>query len=386
MSRRRQDAPPPGELPLLGGLTEEEGAHPAPAPAGAPGRPPRRTHRVRTLVVLVLAVAVVAAAGAAGWAFLRPIVADLTADTDYDGPGSGQVTIQVQDGETGTEIAETLAESNVVKTSEAFVDALAADPRGSAIQPGTYQLREEMSADGALGLLLDPASRVEERVQLIEGLRAEAALQQISEATRIPVDQLEAAATDPAVGLPAEAGGKLEGYLFPATYQFQPDATAVDVIGAMVGRTKQALQASGTPRDRWHRTLTIASLVEAEASRSQDRPKVARVIENRLAAGMPLQFDTTVDYATGKRGVTTTDADRATDSPYNTYVNAGLPPGPINSPGENAIAAAAHPADGPWMYFVAVNPDTGETKFATTFAEHQRNVKQFQQWLRENGD
>jgi UPF0755 protein len=111
-------------------------------------------------------------------------------------------------------------------------------------------------------------------------------------------------------------------------------------------------------------------------------PKVARVIENRLAQGMLLQLDTTVNYATGKTGLTTTDEDRANPSPYNTYVHAGLPPGPITNPGEEALRAVLSPAPGAWMFFVVVNPDTGETRFAVTAEEHQQNVALFQAWLR----
>jgi UPF0755 protein len=129
------------------------------------------------------------------------------------------------------------------------------------------------------------------------------------------------------------------------------------------------------------RVLTIASIVEAEASASADRPKVARVIENRLSRPMLLQLDTTVSFISQRRGkVGTTDAERASKSPYNTYLFAGLPPGPIDSPGLSSMQAAINPAPGPWFYFVAVNPDTGETRFAVDAAGHAANVKLFQKW------
>ena len=111
--------------------------------------------------------------------------------------------------------------------------------------------------------------------------------------------------------------------------------------------------------------LTIASIVEAEARRDADRGKVARVVSNRLAKKMKLQMDSTVHYVVQRRGgVATSDAERATKSPYNTYYAKGLPPGPIGNPGRASITAAARPTPGPWLYFVAVNPDTGETRFA----------------------
>jgi len=379
MSRRSRQPVRP-DVPLVGAVADPT----APDPAAQPRQGRRGVRRAVTAVVLLLALALVAGAGVVGWNFLSPLLQRDQAPTDYAGPGTGEVQVEVQEGDTGEAIGETLVEAGVVQSVGAFVSAAAAEPESAGIQPGTYALREEMSAAGAIDLLLSPESRVNLQVQLIEGLRADDALAQIAEDTDLSVEELRAAATDPAVTLPAEAQGQLEGYLFPATYTFEPDVTPVEVISTMVSRAEQGLVDGGIPPERWHRTMTVASLVEAEASRAEDRPLVARVIENRVEIGMALQFDTTVDYATGKRGVTTTDEDRATDSPYNTYVYPGLPPGPINSPGDSAIAAASSPADGPWLYFVAVNPSTGETRFAVTFEEHQENVRLFQQWLRDN--
>jgi UPF0755 protein len=129
--------------------------------------------------------------------------------------------------------------------------------------------------------------------------------------------------------------------------------------------------------------LTKASIVQAEAASPEDMAMVARVLENRLADGMPLQLDTTVNYANGKSGITTTPQDRANPSPYNTYVHPGLPPGAIGNPGEQAIEAVLAPTPGDWRFFVVIDPDTGETRFARTAEEHQQNVLLFQQWLRE---
>jgi UPF0755 protein len=127
--------------------------------------------------------------------------------------------------------------------------------------------------------------------------------------------------------------------------------------------------------------VTVASILEYEASRDQDYPKVARAIYNRLKAGMPLQSDATVSYAAGVSGqIWTTDAQRSNSSPYNTYQHTGLPPGPIGSPGQTTLEAAMHPTPGPWLYWVVVNLRTGETVFSTTYAEHQKAVAQFRQY------
>jgi UPF0755 protein len=141
--------------------------------------------------------------------------------------------------------------------------------------------------------------------------------------------------------------------------------------------------------EEWHTVLTKASLVQAEARYDDDFGKVARVIENRLAGvgteggqPMPLQFDSTISYVTGKSTVSTTTEDRQTANPYNTYLNTGLTPTPINSPGDHAITAVLSPTPGPWLFFVTVNTETGETRFAETYAEHQENVKAWQDWAR----
>ena len=140
----------------------------------------------------------------------------------------------------------------------------------------------------------------------------------------------------------------------------------------MVTKALAQLRAARVAPADAQRVLTVASIVEAEAQREADRGKVARVVVNRLARKMKLQMDSTVHYVVQRRGsVGTSDAERATRSRYNTYFVAGLPPGPIGNPGGASIAAAARPTPGPWLYFVAVNPDTGETRFAADAAGHR---------------
>jgi UPF0755 protein len=129
--------------------------------------------------------------------------------------------------------------------------------------------------------------------------------------------------------------------------------------------------------------MVIASLVQAEGH-PDDYGKVSRVIYNRLAAGMPLQLDATVNYALKKSDINLSPDQIATDSPYNTYVYPGLPPTPINQPGEAAMAAALAPDEGDWLYFVAVNPDTGETKFTADYNEFLRFKKQFEDYIAAN--
>jgi UPF0755 protein len=209
-------------------------------------------------------------------------------------------------------------------------------------------------------------------------------LQRIADNTGIPLPDLQAAAMDTvSLGLPAYAKGMLEGFLFPATYDVEPGRSAAEVLQPMVARAVDALDTLGVPVDQRLTVITKASIVQAESGSVEDMGKVARVLENRLSDGMPLQLDTTVNYANGKNGVTTTPEDRANPSPYNTYLHTGLPPGAISNPGEQAIEAVLAPPPGDWLFFVVINPDTGETRFARTAEEHQQNVLLFQQWLRE---
>jgi len=313
---------------------------------------------------------------------LLPLVSSLTESNDYTGSGSGAVSVVVHSGDTSRVIGTALVKAGVVKTSRAFDQAASASPRSGSIQPGTYALRAKMSAVSALAMLLDPANRTVPRVTIREGLWTSEVVSALAAATgRPPADYAVALRNPVLLGLPAGARGKAEGYLFPSTYEFAADATAAEQLRTMVAKSLAELRKLRVSPARMQHVLTVASIVEAEVRTIPDRAKVARVIENRLARPMRLQLDTTVSYIWQQRGKAgTTKAQRARRSPYNTYLVAGLPPGPINSPGLSAIQAALKPTPGPWLYFVAVNPDTGETRFAVNAAGHSANVKLFQSW------
>ncbi len=348
----------------------------------------RRKRRRRSTALVVLAVCAVLFGGAAVLVGgqVRTLVASVTDSGDYEGSGSGSVEVKIPSGASGRTIGKVLADAGVVKTAGAFLSAADAASGATSIQPGTYELHSKMSAASAIQMLLDPSSRESLKVTVPEGFTAAQVYAALSTATGTPVEQYQAAAQDPAVGLPADAGGAIEGYLFPATYDFDPGTPPVEQLAAMVERSTQAMDAAGLSSDptERHRQLTEASLVQAESGTVEDMGKVARVLENRIALGMDLQLDTTVNYANGKTGITTTAQDRANDSPYNTYLHPGLPPGPIDSPGEDALKAVLNPTPGDWLFFVVVNPDTKETAFAATAEEHNQNVRKFQAWLRAN--
>ncbi|CAI9385947.1 endolytic transglycosylase MltG [Microbacterium sp. T2.11-28] len=312
---------------------------------------------------------------------------------DYEaGLANGEAVVTIVDGDTGSSISTTLFEAGVTKTPEAFYDYLIANAVTTTFHPGAYQLQLQMTSEAALEALEDPASKLENTAQLREGLTVAQSLPLLSDGTGIPLEDFEAAVADPSdYGVDADS---LEGWLFPATYTFNPDVTAADVIRTLVDRTVTSLDAAGVPEDRRGEILTIASIIEREARFEDDFYKVSRVIQNRLDPSNDetfgkLQMDSTAQYGYGEMhdGTVSSSAEALEDdNPWNTYVHEGLPIGPIANPGDTAIKAAMEPADGPWLYFVTVNLDTGETVFTHTYSEHLQAVEQWQAWCADNPD
>lgn len=359
--------------------------------------PRRRRSFLRSVLPVLLVVLVIAGAGVGAVSGYQWLTSNISIDAeaqDYPGPGHGEAVVEVDEGDTGTDIAATLVDEGVIKSTGPFVTVFSNTPDASGIEPGLYRLKQEMAAGDALQMLLDPSNLAAHRVIVPEGLRLTQIWETLSEGTDIPVEDFEAAAEDyTSYGIPENSAGSLEGYLRPGRYDFSEDATAEDVIAQMWSRMETELTDRDIPRDQWHRTLTIASLAELEVSDPADYGMVVRTIHNRLegtgeadGTPMPLQFDSTIHYITGKSSsVGTTDEERATESPYNTYLNTGLPPGPIASPGAATLDAAQDPPAGDWLYFVTVNTDTGETRFAATWDEHEENVRAWQDWAQESG-
>ncbi|MER6050493.1 endolytic transglycosylase MltG [Streptomyces sp. NPDC001793] len=205
-----------------------------------------------------------------------------------------------------------------------------------------------------------------------EGQRASQIYATADQALKVPAGTTAQAARIAHLDLPAEAKGNPEGFLFPATYPLRKDTSPTSLLAYMVKTADQRLAADHITS---YRTVVIASIVQAEADRSADMGKVARVIDNRLARNMPLQMDSTINYALGRSTLRTSHADTRTKSPYNTYAFAGLPPTPIDNPGPDALKAAAAPPAGDWLYFVTVKP--GDTRFTADYRQHLRNVKEF---------
>ena len=351
----------------------------------------QRSRRGLSFVAVLVALAVLVGGGyvlySVGLSSLRSALAP---PPDYRGRGSGQVLVQVHEGDSSADIAQTLVGKGVVKSADAFTDAAKDDPRSMGIQVGFYEMRLKMSASSALRVLLKPANLIRSVVPVPEGLRVDQVVDLLVRRTDFSRARFERVLAQPKLlGLPAYAHGNPEGYLFPATYEVAPDATPRSILASMVTRYKSAVRSvritAGADRLGYspHDVMTVASIVQAEGRRSEDFPKIARVIYNRLERRKPLQLDTTIVYIFRTKGkLTTTKAQRSSRSPYNTYRRKGLPPTPISAPGTAAIKAALKPANGSWLYFVTTDPDDGAMSFATSYRQHLRNVAKFRAYCR----
>jgi UPF0755 protein len=296
---------------------------------------------------------------------------------DYPGPGTGSVEFTVNEGDVVAQIGRNLKAEGITASVQAFIDTC--QDECSGIQVGAYELQKEMKAADVKEVLIDPDNLIGfPTVTIPEGLRVTEIVSTLAQNTDFPEQAWNRALQQPdKIGLPDYAGGNAEGYLFPATYEIKPGMKPVRILKMMVDRWREAADAAGleeraaelgkTPGE----LMIIASLIEAEG-RGDDMPKISRVIYNRLdgpgdkgGTNGTLGIDASIAYGLGLSPGSTelTPEQLAEDTPYNTRINAGLPPTPIEAPGDDAIAAAANPADGPWYYYVTVNLETGETKF-----------------------
>ena len=324
-----------------------------------PTSPSKRLPKpVGVAVVAVVIVALLAALGLGGkYAYSAVLGAP-----DYSGAGTGSVVVQVHSGDGSKTVGQTLVDSGVVKSVKAFTKAAKADSGYRRLQPGFYELHQRMSAKLAVRYLLDGKHRKRGRVTIPEGTPLAGVVDRLVKDTELKRQDVLDALGNPAVlGLPSYAAGKPEGFLFPATYDVEPGTAAVDALQMM---TEKFAEVSGgldlenaakavnlTP----YEVVIVASIIEKETPQPGDRAKVARVVYNRLNRGMKLQLDSTLNYVLAERKARLTTEDISSASPYNTYKHAGLPPTPIDSPGEAALDAALHPAQGDWLYFVTID-------------------------------
>lgn len=352
----------------------------------------RRAHRRRRRWFATTAgIVVVALVAALAWFVARPLIERQLTAKDWTGSGTGQVLVEVKPNDTSSDIAATLVDKDVVASKRAFTDAADANSNSRSVQPGFYRMRKHMAAKQALALLLDPASRVSTNVTIPEGFVEQDILVRLAKVLNVPLGKMQAAAADVAsLGLPEgyTAGSKLppsaEGFLFPDTYSFDPGTTPADALQQLTS------EFTGVDRDMGfadaahkrglnpYQALIVASMVEAEAKFDADRPKVARVIYNRLGHNMPLGIDATSVYGARLAGQDPSKIDFNKPAPYNTRIEKGLPPTPIGNPGRAAMSAAVQPASGPWLYYV--NGDAqGHLYFTASASDFQAAVERCRQ-------
>ncbi|ROT26579.1 endolytic transglycosylase MltG [Micromonospora sp. HM5-17] len=377
----------------------------------------RKGGRSRTVAALLMTFVLLGVLGGVGWyGFDR--VQGYFITPDYDGNGTGEVQVQVEAGQTLADIANTLVEAGVIKSTKAFIEAAEENSRSQNIQPGLYKVRKQMSAAAALALLLDPKSKVTNLFTIPEGTTAKRIFRLLSERTKIPVKEFEKAAKDPEeLGVPdwwfnrkdnQKVTKSIEGFLFPFpdSYELLPNATAEEILKQMVQRflevteeidfvkTVETKRGGISP----YEALIVASLAQAEAGNKDDLGKIARVAYNRAYGNMLycengnglmncLEFDVGVNYyweLTGKKTKASKDMTHADlfdkNNPYRMHGKAGLTPTPINNPGKDALKGAMDPPPGKWLFFVAVDKE-GHSEFAETNEEHERNIQK----ARENG-
>jgi UPF0755 protein len=365
----------------------------------------RRRKNSRNLVLALLIVAIIAAA----FIFSRLWHSWFG---DYSGGGNSDVVIQVHDGDSTRAIGQTLQDSKVVASAQKFVDEARDNSAISSIQPGYYQMRTEISAADAVRRLTDPQNRVGKLVipegrQLddVQDVKTNAVTEGIftliSHASCVQLDgdrhcvsvdelrQVAGSESASALNVPSWAeqqvqamGGdhrRLEGLIAPGTFNINPAWTAEEMLAKLIGdsATQYSQRGLGDSPDGLsmsaYQTLIVASLVQRE-SKPADFAKVARVIYNRLQVHQKLEFDSTINYSLDRQEVATTDVDRGRNTPWNTYLNEGLPKTPICSPGEQALAAAERPEPGDWLYFVTVDMQ-GTTLFTRDYQEHLANIE-----------
>ncbi|MGW3784583.1 endolytic transglycosylase MltG [Micromonospora chokoriensis] len=353
--------------------------------------------RGKTFLALLMALVLLGGiGGVAFYGFDR--IQNYFVTPDYDGAGAGEITVEIKNGALLADMADALVAADVVKSQKAFIEAAEANSRSKNIQPGTYKLRKQMSGANAVTAMLDLKNKIVNGLTIPEGRTAKNIYKLLSEKTKIPVKEFEAAAKDPeALGVPdwwfkRDDGKKIvksvEGFLYPDTYEIPPKATAESILKLMVdnflsvtGEMKFADRVQKERKVSPYEALIVASLAQAEAGNKDDLGKVARVAYNRAYGEFPcncLEMDVTVNYYLESIGKPTKSSKQMTaaelDDPKNPY-NRKLPgmiPTPINNPGKQALEGAMATPTGKWLYFVAIDKE-GHSEFAETYEQHQRN-------------
>ncbi len=332
---------------------------------------------LKRIVLATVALGVLAVLAAGAWVYFL-------VERPYKGYADAETFVEIVPGSNPQSMGRALSDAGVVENATAFRIAVWLEGAGRRLQAGEYRFDAPMTPRAVVDkiargdVFLRPVTfreglTIRQMAAIFEERGFGTAAEFVTAASKPgPVRELDPQARD------------LEGYLFPDTYTLPRSTTADELVARMVARFEKALtpetrQQAASRGLRLRELVTLASLVEKETAKPEERPLVAAVYANRLKAGIGMQCDPTVIYALERAGRYTgnlTRADLQFDSPYNTYRYAGLPPGPIAAPGQASLEAAANPAAVPYLYFVSRND--GSHAFATTLEEHNRNVFEYQ--------
>ncbi|WP_407637509.1 endolytic transglycosylase MltG [Cohnella kolymensis] len=336
------------------------------------------------LIALGLVLAVAGGVAVYLWNGLRPVPA-------ADAP----VRFTIEKGMRAKDVAEALEQHGLIRDAFLFSGWMKIKNEGSRFQAGVYDLKPGMTRDQIVAKLNAGEAVAAEAIHFTipEGFTVKQIAERIAQQGKVNKDNFLEAAAQPdkwtgsvwTKSLPADSKLRypLEGYLFPETYEMKQGSTETEILNKMLFELDRKL--AQLPED-WqttlqergltvHQLLTIASLVEREVVIDEERPIVASVIHNRLKIKMPLQIDATIQYLLDKQKERLMESDLKVDSPYNTYLHPGLPPGPIASPSFKSIEAALYPNETDYLYYVTKKDGTNSHLFAVTYSQHQKNIK-----------
>jgi UPF0755 protein len=333
------------------------------------------------VVAVTVAGALVAGAAAGGYLLFRP---------DREVEAGRPVHIVIGAGFSTSQIAGTLSAAGVITNALRFRVEARFTPGGNVLKAGAYDLTTDMPDGSVLSALESGPNEVFYDVPIPEGFTVRQIAARLAARAHVPAADFLPLALSGAVQfstshpyLASAYDGSLEGYLFPATYRIKAGSSARQVIEMMLDKFDAETAGLDLSRTRSRgmslsRLVTLASILERETKLAREYPLVSSVIYNRLARGMRLQLDSTVFYEMPAGTVRLTSADLRNPSSYNTYVHAGLPPGPLCNPGSVAIQAAARPAKTDYYYYVLTGRDGSQT-FTTTYAAFLRAVTRYHQ-------
>ncbi|KAF1297234.1 aminodeoxychorismate lyase [Enterococcus sp. JM4C] len=356
----------------------------------------KKEDKIVNKIVLIIVLVLLFVGGILGFSAYRYVSSSLK---PLNAKNEQLVQVEIPSGSSNKEIGDVLEKSKIIKSGLVF-NYYTKFKNYTGFQAGFYQMAPNMTLD-EIGKLLEeggsptPVDVADKRLTIPEGYDVEQVAKKVAKVTEYSEKEFLALMEDEAFFTKlkeqypqllegaAKAEGvryRLEGYLYPATYDYYNSNTLEDIVTQMVDKSNTVLtpylEQIQQKNMTLHEVLTIASLVEKEGVKEGDRKNIAQVFANRVAVDMPLQSDISILYALGEHKELVTYEDTAVDSPYNLYLNTGYGPGPFDNPSEEAIQAVLNPTENDYYYFVA-DIDTGKVYFAKTYEEHMEYVEEY---------